>query len=615
MARSLRYHSSEMARNGGRPKQMAPGVIYSGPMGRFPIHGLVLVLLMLVSSPGVFGAHWDHAVFLDDDYRLLWSISGYDITFEVQARTHGYIGLGFSKDGTIYGADIVIGWVDQGQVHFQEVAPVPPTPPVPAPPPPPTAAPPPPPPPPTPPIPTTTEEDVENVSYDIDIRGEFNDTESTRRRRQLFPNLFGQIGNIVQTSVNLANPALYLQPNNQGSPLFGGFGQRPFANAPTNPSQQRPQPNQIPSTFAPIHQNPTTNIPPTTTPAFIAPPPPPPIPAPPTPEQPPETFPELNLQELGNTDFTWTKDNIGAEQNHQRFRRDNDAIFFPDNDDDEKFHPVLMHNKNPHFNNRVPTGFNSGSQAGSQATSNNVANGFQQSSGSQSNSQSIQNSLGSFNQNNAGSTSGNIAVDGSSGQLSAANTQQQSFQTADSSGSKNSAQSQSANFDKNGNLALTNSNANTNSIREKDRFKEQSNAGSSSSLQNQFGSSSNKAQSNSETFFENGIHGNKNTASSQSLQINKDGSASGSNSNTMSGTFTGPNGLQGSSASSQSSSFNQGGSVGGNRGASSSASSSAGSSTGAGNGSGAFSISGSFSGALPPGFGVFPNIFQNLNQG
>lgn len=83
------------------------------------IYSLVVVSVCLVDS--TLGAHWDHSVFLDDDYRLLWSISGYDITFEVQARTHGYIGLGFSKDGTIYGADIVIGWVDQGQVHFQVI--------------------------------------------------------------------------------------------------------------------------------------------------------------------------------------------------------------------------------------------------------------------------------------------------------------------------------------------------------------------------------------------------------------------------------------------------------------------------------------------------------------
>ncbi|KFB49414.1 dopamine beta hydroxylase [Anopheles sinensis] len=85
---------------------------------RWTMGAAVLVLVVLNLSLAS-AAHWDHAVFLDDDYRLLWSITGQDITFEVQARTKGYIGLGFSKDGTIYGADIVIGWVDQGQVHFQ----------------------------------------------------------------------------------------------------------------------------------------------------------------------------------------------------------------------------------------------------------------------------------------------------------------------------------------------------------------------------------------------------------------------------------------------------------------------------------------------------------------
>ncbi|XP_050094650.1 MOXD1 homolog 2-like [Anopheles aquasalis] len=89
---------------------------------RPPTPGLLGILFGVfhLLSVVVMGAHWDHAIFLDEDYRLLWSITGQDITFEVQARTHGYIGLGFSKDGTIYGADIVIGWVDQGQVHFQD---------------------------------------------------------------------------------------------------------------------------------------------------------------------------------------------------------------------------------------------------------------------------------------------------------------------------------------------------------------------------------------------------------------------------------------------------------------------------------------------------------------
>lgn len=78
-----------------------------------------LVFLAALVLGAVSAAHWDHAVDLDENYRLLWSINNQDITFEVQARTLGYVGLGFSTDGSIYGADIVIGWVDNGQVHFQ----------------------------------------------------------------------------------------------------------------------------------------------------------------------------------------------------------------------------------------------------------------------------------------------------------------------------------------------------------------------------------------------------------------------------------------------------------------------------------------------------------------
>ncbi|XP_049544997.1 MOXD1 homolog 2-like [Anopheles darlingi] len=103
-------------------KMCVPGARWPAQRRRPPTPGLVCVLfgVLHLLSVVVMGAHWDHAIFLDEDYRLLWSITGQDITFEVQARTHGYIGLGFSKDGTIYGADIVIGWVDQGQVHFQD---------------------------------------------------------------------------------------------------------------------------------------------------------------------------------------------------------------------------------------------------------------------------------------------------------------------------------------------------------------------------------------------------------------------------------------------------------------------------------------------------------------
>lgn len=67
----------------------------------------------------VSAIHWDHAVDLNEDFRILWTIINQDITFEIQARTLGYVGFGFSPDGNLPGSDIAIGWVDRGQTYFQ----------------------------------------------------------------------------------------------------------------------------------------------------------------------------------------------------------------------------------------------------------------------------------------------------------------------------------------------------------------------------------------------------------------------------------------------------------------------------------------------------------------
>lgn len=62
---------------------------------------------------------WDQSTYLDEDFRLLWNIRGDEITFEMQVRTHGYIGLGFARKEDRSSADVVIGWVDRGQTYFQ----------------------------------------------------------------------------------------------------------------------------------------------------------------------------------------------------------------------------------------------------------------------------------------------------------------------------------------------------------------------------------------------------------------------------------------------------------------------------------------------------------------
>lgn len=80
--------------------------------------------------------------------------------------------------------------------------------------------------------------------------------------------------------------------------------------------------------------------------------------------------------------------------------------------------------------------------------------GFNQQTGANTGSSNVVNEHGAF-QNAAGSSIGaNLASDLSSGQLSAANADNQGWQTADSSGQKGSAQSQSTNFDKNKGINL-----------------------------------------------------------------------------------------------------------------------------------------------------------------
>lgn len=76
-------------------------------------------VLLCVQICQVFSVHWDHSTYLNDDFRLLWTVQSPDVTFEVQVRTLGYVGLGFSRDGSRSGADIAIGWIDHGQTFFQ----------------------------------------------------------------------------------------------------------------------------------------------------------------------------------------------------------------------------------------------------------------------------------------------------------------------------------------------------------------------------------------------------------------------------------------------------------------------------------------------------------------
>ncbi|XP_077989863.1 DBH-like monooxygenase protein 1 homolog [Glandiceps talaboti] len=88
---------------------------------------LAVVLLVLVSLLSVNGASiptddYTHDAYLDEfeKFHLYWKFDDKTITFEVHAETLGYVGFGISPNGGMTNADIVIGWVKDGEVFFKD---------------------------------------------------------------------------------------------------------------------------------------------------------------------------------------------------------------------------------------------------------------------------------------------------------------------------------------------------------------------------------------------------------------------------------------------------------------------------------------------------------------
>lgn len=69
---------------------------------------------------------WTHSVFLDGEdtrnIRLSWNLMDDNVLLKVEARTKGYVGIGFSKNGRMAGADILIGWVRDQQAFLQVIS-------------------------------------------------------------------------------------------------------------------------------------------------------------------------------------------------------------------------------------------------------------------------------------------------------------------------------------------------------------------------------------------------------------------------------------------------------------------------------------------------------------
>ncbi|XP_055372022.1 uncharacterized protein LOC129606003 [Condylostylus longicornis] len=115
-------NGNESSKNCCRAYIKSPTII-SAVTTPLKMWNIFLIILIIFLSQRIVlcvdAMHWDHDVQLNEDFRLLWSVTPQDITFEIQVRALGYVGLGFSYDGNIPGADMAIGWVDRGQPYFQ----------------------------------------------------------------------------------------------------------------------------------------------------------------------------------------------------------------------------------------------------------------------------------------------------------------------------------------------------------------------------------------------------------------------------------------------------------------------------------------------------------------
>jgi hypothetical protein len=54
------------------------------------------------------------ASFADGDYRLHWKVEGEDLRLAIRARTEGWVSLGIDPEDRMQGADMVLGWVEDG---------------------------------------------------------------------------------------------------------------------------------------------------------------------------------------------------------------------------------------------------------------------------------------------------------------------------------------------------------------------------------------------------------------------------------------------------------------------------------------------------------------------
>ena len=88
-------------------------------MIRYTVHCIVFVSLTFgVTSVIVPIANdYTHSLELmkDETYHVFWKYDNTTITFEIHAKTLGWVGFGLSSNGGMAGSDVIIAWIKDGQ--------------------------------------------------------------------------------------------------------------------------------------------------------------------------------------------------------------------------------------------------------------------------------------------------------------------------------------------------------------------------------------------------------------------------------------------------------------------------------------------------------------------
>jgi DOMON domain len=82
----------------------------------------LVVLLVCLTGEKALGLQFENELVFDENCTLLWNVgTDNEVVFEVQARTFGYVGVGFSQKGELSGSDVVVVWMNNGD-GFIEVS-------------------------------------------------------------------------------------------------------------------------------------------------------------------------------------------------------------------------------------------------------------------------------------------------------------------------------------------------------------------------------------------------------------------------------------------------------------------------------------------------------------